>query len=468
MTKRIQQTISPIDASIYAERQLATPQQIETTLAKAVAAQTAWRRVPVSERSAICRRMKDWLVENADEIGKELTWQIGRPIAYSPFELRRGFNERVNYLCDIAEHELADIALEPKENFQRFIRREPLGTVLVLAPWNYPWLASVNAVVPAILAGNSVVLKIAPQTPLVAERYFEAFMAAGLPEGVFQFLHIDHDQVAEVIKDSRIGFVAFTGSVAGGHAVQRAASERFIATGLELGGKDPAYVRPDLNAANLEAAIENLVDGAMFNSGQSCCAVERIYVHQDVYDRFVEGAVELTRQYKLGNPLEDGVTLGPMVRTDAADKARAHIAEALSKGATALIDESLFPVSKAGTPYLAPQILVNVDHSMLVMTEETFAPVVGIMPVKDDDEAIRLMNDSKYGLTASIWTSDVDAALRIGDRIETGTFYMNRCDYLDPALAWVGVKDSGRGCTLSKLGFEAFTRPKSFHLRLSL
>jgi len=465
MTEQIQQTISPIDGSIYTERQLATPQQIESTLAKAVAAQTLWKRVPVSERIAICRQMAAWLVEHADEIGKELTWQIGRPIAYSPFELRRGFNERVNYMCDIAERELADIALEPKENFQRFIRREPVGAVLVLAPWNYPWLASVNAVVPAILAGNSVVLKIAPQTPLVAERYAEAFAAAGLPEGVFQFLHIDHDQVAEVIKDSRIGFVAFTGSVAGGHAVQRAASERFIATGLELGGKDPAYVRAD---ANLEAAIENLVDGAMFNSGQSCCAVERIYVHQDVYDRFVEGAVELTKQYKLGNPLEAGITLGPMVRTEAADNARAHIAEALRKGATALIDESLFPASKVGTPYLAPQILTGVDHSMLVMTEETFAPVVGIMPVKNDEEAIRLMNDSKYGLTASIWTTNVDAALRIGDQIETGTFYMNRCDYLDPALAWTGVKDSGRGCTLSKLGFDAFTRPKSFHLRLSL
>lgn len=460
-----QQTTSPIDGSIYAERQLATSQQIETTLAKSVAAQTEWRRIPVSERAAICLRMKDWLVENSDEIGKELTWQIGRPIAYSPFELRRGFNERVNFMCEIAERELTDIAIEPKENFRRFIRREPVGTVLVLAPWNYPWLASVNAVVPAILAGNSVVLKIAPQTPLVAERYAEAFAAAGLPEGVFQFLHIDHDQVAEVIKDPRIGFVAFTGSVAGGHAVQRAASQRFIATGLELGGKDPAYVRSD---ANLAAAIENLVDGAMFNSGQSCCAIERIYVHQNVYNQFVEGAVELTKQYKLGNPLEEGITLGPMVRTDAAEKARAHIAEALSKGAKALIDESLFPVSKAGTPYLAPQILVNVDHSMLVMSEETFAPVVGIMPVKDDDEAIRLMNDSKYGLTASIWTSDVDAALSIGDQIETGTFYMNRCDYLDPALAWAGVKDSGRGCTLSRLGFEAFTRPKSFHLRLSL
>lgn len=461
----MQLTITPIDGSIYAERELATPSQVESTLAKAATAQQTWKRVPIAERIAICKRMLDWLLEHSDQIGEELTWQIGRPITYSPNEIRRGFQERVNYMCDIAERELADILIEPKENFQRFIRREPVGVVLVLAPWNYPWLASVNAVVPAILAGNSVILKIAPQTPLVAERYAEAFKAAGLPEGVFQFLHIDHDQVAEVIKDSRIGFAAFTGSVAGGHAVQRAASERFIATGLELGGKDPAYVRPD---APMAATIENLVDGAMFNSGQSCCAVERIYVHRDVYDQFVEGFVELTKQYKLGNPLDPATTLGPMVRADAADKARAHIADALQKGARALIDESLFPASKQGSPYLAPQVLVNVDHSMLVMNEETFAPVAGIMPVKDDDEAIRLMNDSRYGLTASIWTADVDAALSIGDQINTGTWYMNRCDYLDPALAWAGVKDSGRGCTLSKLGFEAFTRPKSFHLRLSL
>ena len=465
MTANLQQTISPVDGSIYAERQLATSREIENALAKAVTSQAVWKRVPLAERAAACKRMLDWLVERADEIGKELTWQIGRPIAYSPNEIRRGFQERVNYMAEIAGRELADIEPEPKDNFRRFIRREPVGVVLVLAPWNYPWLASVNAVVPAILAGNSVILKMAPQTPLVAERYAEAFKAAGLPEGVFQFLHIDHDQVAEVIKDSRVGFVAFTGSVAGGHAVQRAAGERFIATGLELGGKDPAYVRPD---APLPATIENLVDGAMFNSGQSCCAVERVYVHRDVYDRFVEGFVELTKQYKLGNPLDPATTLGPMVRADAADKARAHIADALKKGARALIDPALFPVAQEGTPYLEPQVLVGVDHSMLVMTEETFAPVAGIMPVKDDEEAIRLMNDSRYGLTASIWTTDADAALRIGDRVEAGTWYMNRCDYLDPALAWTGVKDSGRGCTLSKLGFEAFTRPKSFHLRLTL
>src|SRR5262245_21489702 len=280
MTERRQQTISPVDNSIYVERELASVVQIETILAKSMNAQQGWRHTPVAERAVVCRRMLSWLVERADEIGRELTWQIGRPIAYSPFEIRRGFQERVNFMCEIAERELADVRIEPKENFQRFIRREPLGAVLVLAPWNYPWLASVNAVVPAILAGNSVVLKIAPQTPLVAERYAEAFLTAGLPDGVFQFLHIDHEQVARVIEDPRISFVAFTGSVAGGHAVQRAASERFIATGLELGGKDPAYVRPD---AALEATIENLVDGAMFNSGQSCCAIERIYVHKDVY-----------------------------------------------------------------------------------------------------------------------------------------------------------------------------------------
>ena len=244
--------------------------------------------------------------------------------------------------------------------------------------------------------------------------------------------------------------------------MQRAAAGRFIGTGLELGGKDPAYVRAD---APLQATIENLVDGSYFNSGQSCCAVERIYVQKTIYKNFVEAFVELTRQYRLGNPLDPQTTLGPMVRTAAADAVRAQIRDALTKGAKALLDPK---VDKEGTPYLPPQVLVDVDHNMAVMTEETFGPVVGIMSVDSDDQAIALMNDSRYGLTASIWTADAQAALRIGDRVETGTWFMNRCDYLDPALAWTGVKDSGRGCTLSRLGLESFTRPKSFHLRLSL
>jgi acyl-CoA reductase-like NAD-dependent aldehyde dehydrogenase len=321
----------------------------------------------------------------------------------------------------------------------------------------------VNAIVPALLAGNSVILKMAQQTPLVAERYAEAFAAAGLPAGVFQHLHLDHAQTATVIRDPRIAFVAFTGSVEGGHAVQRAAAERFIATGLELGGKDPAYVRAD---ADLPSAIENLVDGSFFNSGQSCCGIERIYVDKKVFRPFVDGFVALTRKYTLGNPLDKATTLGPLVRTEAAEAVRAQIKQALAKGAKALIDAKEFPADKKGTPYLAPQVLTNVNHQMKVMTDESFGPVVGIMAVDGDEQAIKLMNDSRYGLTASIWTQDADAAVRIGDQVETGTWFMNRCDYLDPALAWTGVKDSGRGCTLSRLGLEGFTRPKSFHLKL--
>ena len=452
-------TISPVDGSVYVERDFAADATIEAALGRAVTAQERWKRVPVHERAAICRRMTEWCVARADLLGEELTRQMGRPIAYSPNEIRRGFQERALYMCSIAEQALADVSISPKEGFDRFIRREPLGVVLVVAPWNYPWLTSVNAVVPALLAGNSVILKMAQQTPLVAERYAEAFAAAGLPDGVFQYLHADHAQVARMIGDARVGYVAFTGSVGGGHAVQRAAAQRFVATGLELGGKDPAYVRAD---APLQATVENLVDGAYFNSGQSCCAVERIYVERALFGDFIDAFVDLVKQYRLDNPLDPRTTLGPMVRADAAVAVRAQIRDAIGRGARALL-----PVDDSKeTPYLPPQVLVGVNHGMAVMTEETFGPVVGIQPVSDDQEAVRLMNDSRYGLTASIWTADAEAALAMGERVESGTWFMNRCDYLDPALAWTGVKDSGRGCTLSRVGYEQLTRPKSYHLRI--
>jgi acyl-CoA reductase-like NAD-dependent aldehyde dehydrogenase len=465
MKRTIHQTISPIDGSVYAEFELAGPADIDAALDRAVRAQRSWKVVPVRERAALCRRAVELMVARAGQLATELTWQMGRPLAQSPQEIRRGFDERASYMIGIAEAALADIGLEPKQGFRRFIRREPLGVVLVLAPWNYPYLTSVNAVIPALVAGNSLILKVSQQTPLVAERYAEAFNEAGLPAGVFQHLQASHDDVTAMIGDGRIRFVSFTGSVEGGCAVQRAASQQFIATNLELGGKDPAYVRAD---APLDATIANLVDGAYFNSGQSCCAVERIYVHQDVYDRFVDGFVALTRQYRLGNPLAPDTTLGPMVRTSAAESVRSQVADALARGARGLISAGEFPADRSGTPYLAPQVLVDVDHRMRVMTEETFGPVAGVMPVGGDDEAVALMNDSRYALTASIWTSDVEAAVRIGDRVETGTWFLNRCDYLDPGLAWTGVKDSGRGCSLSRLGYEALTRPKSFHLRLQL
>ena len=463
-SSRTFRTVTPIDGSVLLERPLASDAVIEATLARAVEAQRRWRDVPVAERAAICTRAIEWCVAHADELGAELTSQMGRAIAHSPFELKRGFQERGTHMAGIAAAALADIEVERSKDFHRFIRREPLGVVLVLAPWNFPWLTSVNAVIPALLAGNAVILKMAQQTPLVAERYAEAFKAAGIPAGVFQYLHVDHEQVARIIADERIAFVAFTGSVAGGQAVQRAAADRFIGMGLELGGKDAAYVRADVA---LEYAVENIVDGAFFNTGQSCCSVQRVYVDRPIYDKFVDAAVALTNSYVLGDPRDKATTIGPMVRADAAESVRAQVEEAIRSGAQPLVDPSRFRAEKKGTAYMAPRILANVTHDMRVMREETFGPVMTVMPVSGDDEAVRLINDSRYGLTSSVWTIDADAALRIGDRIETGTWFMNRCDYLDPALAWTGVKDSGRGCTLSRLGIETFTRPKSFHLRLT-
>jgi acyl-CoA reductase-like NAD-dependent aldehyde dehydrogenase len=453
--------ISPIDNSVYVERPLAKPAEIERALDRARIAQRSWRTVAIAERARILNRFCDIFEAQRDDIARELTWQMGRPSRYAPNEVR-GTLERARHMIAIAPAALADIDVGPKEHFTRFIRREPLGVVLTIAAWNYPYLIAVNSVVPALMAGNTVVLKHSAQTPLCAERFASSLQEAGLPHGVFQALHMSHQDTERAIRDPRVDFVAFTGSVAGGHAVQRAAAERFIGTGLELGGCDPVYVRND---ANLAHAVENIVDGAYFNSGQSCCGLQRIYVHERVFGAFVDGFVELTRKYVLGNPLEAATTLGPVVRTAAADTIRTQIAASIAAGGKAAIREEDFPASSAGTPYLAPQVLLDVDHTTPVMREEIFGPVAGIMKVQSDEQAIELMNDSAYGLTAAIWTTDADAALAIGDRVETGTWFMNRCDYLDPALAWVGVKDSGRGCTLAVVGYEHLTRPKSFHLR---
>ncbi len=459
----ILQCISPVDGRIYAERPLQGEADIDAALVRAKKAQALWKNTPLDERRALMLKFLDAMLANADTIGEEISWQMGRPIAYTPNEIRKGFAERVRYMTELAQHALADVApRDRQEGFRRFIRREPVGVVAVIAPWNYPYLTSVNAIVPALLAGNAVVLKHSHQTPLVATRFAEGFKAAGLPDGVFQILDLTHDDTEKLMADPRVDFVNFTGSVSGGHAVQKAISGKFIGAALELGGKDPAYVRAD---ADLKNAVENLVDGAFFNSGQCCCGIERIYVHESLYQDFVTAFVDLTYTYRLGNPLDPATTLGPMVRAASAEFVRGHIADALAKGARALIDEKRFPASKPGTPYLAPQVLVDVDHTMAVMMEESFGPVVGIMKVGSDDEAVRLMNDSPYGLTASIWTKDATAAEAIGNRLETGTVFMNRCDYVDPGLPWTGVKDTGRGASLSVLCFEHLTRPKSFHLK---
>lgn len=458
------QCISPIDGSVYVERHLASNPEIQAALARAELAQQTWKRTPLRERIAIGRRAIDAFAARESQLAEELCWMMGRPIRYAAGEIR-GFVERATHMADIAEGSLADIRLPDKPGFTRFIRREPLGVALVIAPWNYPYLTAVNAVMPALLAGNAVLLKHSAQTPLCAERMVEAFAEAGLPEGVFQYLHLSHGETEALIRAPTINHVAFTGSVPGGAMVERAAAGRFISVGLELGGKDPAYVRAD---ADLQHAVETAIDGAFFNSGQSCCGIERIYVHESLYDAFVEQAVALVRQYKLGRSDDPETTLGPLVRADAADFVRAQIAEAVEQGARAHIDPAEFPLDAPGTPYLAPQVLTNVSHEMRVMTEESFGPVVGIQKVASDEEALALMNDSEFGLTAAIFSRDVDAAMALADRVEAGTVFLNRCDYLDPGLAWTGVKHSGRGCTLSRVGYEQLTRPKSFHFKTQL
>ena len=457
----IQKTITPIDNSVYLERPLSTQTEIDKVIENSKKSFQSWKNTSIEDRITIINKFIDNLIALKPEVSKEICWQIGRPISQCGNELR-GFEERSRHMVKIAKESLQNIPATKNDEFDNYIYKSPLGVIFVMAPWNYPIITATNTIVPALLAGNTILIKHSSQTPRCAELISQAFENTGLPENVFQFVHTDHQSCEKIISDNRIAHVVFTGSVKGGQEVKRYIGTRFINVGLELGGKDPAYVRSD---ADLNHAIENLVDGAMFNSGQSCCGIERIYVDQSIYKDFIDGFKSLTEQYKLGDPSKEDTNLGPVVRLSAANFIRGQIIEAEKQGAKKLIDESKFSISKEDNCYVAPQVMIDVDHSMRFMMEETFGPAVGIMPVKDYNEAKLLMNDSPYGLTASIWTKDLDFAKDFGKDIETGTFFMNRCDYLDPALAWTGVKDTGVGCSLSVLAFDQLTRPQSFHMR---
>ena len=449
--------ISPVDGSVFATRETLSPEAAKSVADRARAAQPAWAARPLHERTELVMAAVAAVGAMNDEIVPELAHMMGRPIRYGG-EFG-GFEERATHMAKIAADALADIEVGEDATFKRYIKRVPHCVVFVVAPWNYPYMTAINTVAPALIAGNTVVLKHATQTLLVGERMARAFHSVGIPEDVFQNVFLDHDTTSALIADRAFDFVNFTGSVGGGKAMERAAAGTFTGLGLELGGKDPGYVMED---ADLGAAVDTLIDGAMFNSGQCCCGIERIYVHESLFDSFVDKAVAIVNGYKLGNPMDPETTLGPMANVRFASEVRAQIAEAISDGATAHIDT--FAADDGGA-YLTPQILTGVTHNMRVMRDESFGPVVGIMPVKDDAEAIALMNDSPFGLTASLWTSDLDRAARVGDQIETGTVFMNRADYLDPGLCWTGCKDTGRGGGLSVIGYHNLTRPKSYHMK---
>lgn len=456
MTKTVD-LISPIDGSVYLTREVIMRDAAFAAAQRAKAAQPTWAARPRGDRIAMVRKAAQIIGSQQERMTTEIAHQMGRPVRYGG-EFG-GFNERLTYMADVAEESLAPMEIEDSDTFRRVIKRVPWGTVMVIAPWNYPYMTAINTVAPALIAGNTVILKHAGQTLAVGDHLAEAFHAAGVPEDVFQNLVLDHNTTSALISEKAVDFVNFTGSVGGGQAIERAAAGTFMPVSTELGGKDPGYVRED---ADLDAAVDTLLDGAMFNAGQCCCGIERIYVHESLYDQFVEKAVAWVNAQTLGNPLEQDTTMGPMANVRFAKEVRAQIDEAIADGAQAHIET--MPADDGGA-YLTPQILTNVTHDMRVMRDESFGPVVGIMPVKDDDEAIALMNDSQFGLTASIWSKDTAKAEEIADHIETGTVFLNRCDYLDPALCWTGCKDTGRGQGLSKLAYQALTRPKSYHLK---
>ncbi|MEX3010498.1 aldehyde dehydrogenase family protein [Hoeflea sp. TYP-13] len=456
MTENLQ-CISPVDGSVYAERPCLTRNDAFKIVDLAKQSQSEWAARPLEERINLVLAGVSAVGEMNDEIVPELAWQMGRPVRYGGEY--KGFKERATFMASIAEDALANIEVSDDEVFRRFIKRVPHGVILVIAPWNYPYMTAINTVAPALIAGNSVILKHSAQTLLVGERMAMAFHDAGVPKDVFQNVFLDHPTTEELIAKGSFDFINFTGSVGGGKAIEKAAAGTFTGVGLELGGKDPGYVMDD---ADLDTAVEALIDGAMFNSGQCCCGIERIYVAEPLFEEFVEKAVNIVKGYKLGSPLDPDTTLGPMAHKRFADEVRSQISEAIEAGATAHIP--LFPEDDGGA-YLTPQILTGVTHDMRVMRDESFGPVVGIMKVKNDSEAISLMNDSEFGLTASLWTGNVERAQMVGDHIETGTVFMNRCDYLDPALCWTGCKNTGRGGGLSAIGYHNLTHPKSCHFK---
>ncbi|KKA26101.1 hypothetical protein TD95_003133 [Thielaviopsis punctulata] len=456
-------TISPISNEPVVTRSGVSADTLKSLPAVAADAFQTWRKTSLAQRQSIVKNALAILAAKRDVLGAELTAHMGRPINYTPKEVDTAIM-RAEYMLRVSEDVLKDTPGDAQEGFQRYIRKVPVGPVLIIFAWNYPYLILVNSLIPALLAGNTVILKPSPQTPTVVEHVAAAFEDAGLPKGVLQYFHCGSPALIEsIVQDPKIALVCFTGSVAGGLAVQKAGSDRIVNVGLELGGKDPAYVRDDVDIA---WAAEEIVDGAVFNSGQSCCSIERVYVAAAVHDAFVAAVQKVLAGYKLGDPADPTVHLGPVVSKRSKAAIEAHVRDALAKGA---VDATPANASFENPPpagnYVKPTLLTGVTHDMAVMTEETFGPVIPVMKVAGDDEAVKLMNDSEFGLTASIWTKDVAKGHELADEVEAGTVFVNRCDYPSPDLAWTGWKNSGKGQTLSRFGFDQFVKLKSYHIK---
>ncbi|KAM5457352.1 hypothetical protein MaudCBS49596_000547 [Microsporum audouinii] len=458
-------TISPITNKPVVTRAGVTADELATLPRTAQDAFRSFSRsTTLGQRQEIVARALGLMAQRKDTLAREVTEQMGRPIAYTGVEITTAI-KRGEYLNRVACEALGEpVPGDDEPGFKRYLKKEPLGVVLIIFAWNYPYLILVNSLIPAILAGNVVILKPSPQTPTVVEHISSIFLEAGLPRDVLQYFHCGSlVDLETIIRSPLINHICFTGSVAGGLAVQKAAADRIVNVGLELGGNDAAYVREDVDLA---WAAEEIVDGAIFNSGQSCCSIERVYVHEKVHDNFVQEVKKVLTNYRVGDPFDSKTQIGPVISKKARENILSHIDDAIKKGAK---DETPANTTFDNLPpdgnFVKPTLLTGVTHAMRVMSEETFGPVIPVMKVRDDSEAIRWMNDSDLGLTASVWTKDVATGEKLIQDIEAGTVFINRADYPSPDLAWTGWKNSGRGVTLSRFGFDQFVKLKSFHLK---
>ncbi|HEX7667276.1 MAG TPA: aldehyde dehydrogenase family protein [Polyangiaceae bacterium] len=452
---------NPFTGNVDVEVPLAGESEVNRVLDAAQNAFRAFRGSSLEERKALCEKATAAMEKNADSIAEDISKMMGKPVAQAKGEVG-GMAGRARHMISIADESLADIVLPPKENFERRIAKTPLGVVLDLPAWNYPLLTAVNAVIPAVLAGNAVIVKHSPRSPLCGKHFADAFAAAGAPKDLVSTLDCDHPTSEKMVGDARVDHVVFTGSVFGGHRIAQAAAKKFMHVGYELGGNDPAYVAADCDLKN---TVDNVVDGAIYNAGQSCCAVERVYVHEKVYDAFVAACEPLVKGYVMGDPHDPKTSLGAIAQPNHPAELEELVNDATKNGAKLVAGGKHAQVGGKGR-FFEATLLADCTQKMALFQRESFGPILAVCKVKSDDEALALMNDSQLGLTASVWTSDRDRADRLARALDFGTVYMNRCDALDPALPWTGVKDSGRGSSLSTLGFDSLTRPKALHYRL--
>jgi len=450
----------PFTGELACEVPLAEWDEISRALERARAGAALAAALPLDTRKELVERAVQVMESRADAIAPAISRMMGKPLAQAAGELRT-LASRARTMLELADRGLAPIDPGGDDGIVRRIEKVPLGVVLDLPAWNYPLLTAVNVVMPAVLAGNAVVVKHSPRSPSCGPMFADAFREAGADPRIVQSLDCTHELTERMVGDPRVDHVVFTGSVHGGTRISQAAAGRFLQIGYELGGNDPAYVAAD---ADLARAVDGLVDGAMYNAGQSCCAVERAYVHASHYAAFVEGARELAEKYVLGNPLAPDTTLGPIAQPQHPAELEALVDDAVQRGARRVTGGKRTSVGGRGR-FFQPTVVCDVPSDAQLMGVEQFGPILAVQRVTSDEEALARMNESVFGLTASVWTADRARAERFGAALRFGTVFMNRCDFGDPRLPWSGVGQSGRGHSMSVLGFDTLTRTRSLHFR---